>query len=105
MPAIAAMEGCQIFPHRSACRLRITILVPIFAWHRTFLVGAAANQAGINRKTFAADKPCCDARRHHALEYAPKNITLAKPLVARTRERRVIRDLVLQAQAAEPAIG
>src|SRR5262249_52583899 len=41
----------------------------------------------------------------HTLEHAPKNITLAEPLVARAREYRLIRDLVLDAQAAEPAIG
>jgi hypothetical protein len=53
------------------------------------LVGARDNQAGINRKAFAADNPRRDARLHHALEYAPnysrETATLAKPLVARAR--------------------
>src|SRR5262249_23614717 len=42
---------------------------------------------------------------HHTLKYVPKNITLAEPLIAGARERRMIWDLVLDAQAAEPAIG
>src|SRR5262245_51886440 len=39
------------------------------------------------------------------LEDTAKEITLAEPLAAGTREYRVIRDVVLNVQAAEPAIG
>src|SRR5262245_18595055 len=75
------------------------------AWDRTLLVGVRDNQTGIDRKAFAADEARRDASLHHALEHAPKDITLAEPLVARARERGMIGDLVLDAQAAEPAIG
>jgi hypothetical protein len=39
------------------------------------------------------------------LEHAPKEVAVAEALVAGTRECRVIRDLVLDAQTTEPPIG
>jgi len=69
------------------------------------LIGVGDNQACIDRKAFASDQPRCNARRHNTLEYTAKNITLAEPFAAGARERRGIRDLVLNVQAAEPAIG
>jgi hypothetical protein len=46
----------------------------------------------------------CDAMRL-LLKHAAKNIPLAEVLVAGTRKRRMIRDGVLEAELAEPAIG
>jgi hypothetical protein len=69
------------------------------------LVGVRDNQACIDRKAFAANQARGNARLHNALEHAPEDSTLEEPLVAGTRERRVIWDVVLDAQAAEPTVG
>src|SRR5262245_20353416 len=50
-------------------------------------------------------KDKAERSRVNALEHPPENSTLAEPLVAGTRERRVIRDFVLDAQATELTIG
>jgi hypothetical protein len=63
----------------------------------------ANNQAGIDRKPFPADKTSLDARPHHALEHAAKDVAVAEPLV-RPREGRMIRDLVFDPWAANAAI-
>jgi hypothetical protein len=63
------------------------------------------DQAGVDREAFAADKACCDARLHHPLEHTPEDVAHPEALVAGARECRMIRDLVLDAQATEPAIG
>jgi hypothetical protein len=39
-----------------------------------------------------------DAGAYYMLEHTPEDVTVAEPLVARTRERRMIRDLVLDPQ-------
>src|ERR1700676_2204761 len=50
------------------------------------------------------DRPRCTPRRP-VLEYPTENIPLTEALVAGTRERRMIRDSILEADLAEPAIG
>src|SRR5262249_37607294 len=49
------IEGCQILFHSSACRLRVTVLVPIFAGDRALLVGVGGDQARIDRKALPTD--------------------------------------------------
>jgi predicted nucleotidyltransferase component of viral defense system len=53
--------------------------------------------------------PSNQARRHasadDALEHAPKDVAVTETLIAGTRERRVIRNLVLKAQATEPSVS
>src|SRR5262249_13473738 len=39
------------------------------------------------------------------LEHTPEDVTVAEPLVARTRERRMIRDLVFDRKPTKPTIG
>src|SRR6516165_2769455 len=48
---------------------------------------------------------CIAAGYDNMLEDTPKNLTVAEPLIARARERRMIRDLVFDRKPAEPAIG
>ena len=86
------IEGCKILFHRAACG---TLLVPLGSRDRTLLVGVRHDQAGIDRKPFAADQPCRNARFHDILEDTAENITVTEPLIAGARERREIRDLVL----------
>src|SRR6516165_6164520 len=47
----------------------------------------------------------CNARPDDALKYEPEDIAIPETLVTRPREHRVIRNFVLDAKPAEPAIG
>src|SRR5262249_30298210 len=51
------------------------------------------------------DQTSPDARVHHALEHAAEDVAVAEPIVARTRECRMIRNLILDRQPAKPTIG
>src|SRR4029079_4434833 len=99
------VEGCQIFLHSAACGLRGTLLVPVLARDRPLLVGVRRNQAGVDREPLAAAQARSNARFHDALEHAAENVAVTEALIPAARERGVIRDLVLDAQAAEPSIG
>src|SRR6516165_6282531 len=99
------IKGRKIFPHRAACVFSSTLLVPLRSRDRTLFVGVGRNQAGIDRKPLATDKPCRNARFDNMLEDTAENLTVAEPLIARARERRMIRDLVFDRKPAEPAIG
>ncbi len=94
----------KVLLHRPACGLSIALLVPLLARDRPLLVGVRHDQAGIDREALAADEACRDARLHHPFEHAPEDVAIAEALVASARECRVIRDLVLDAQAAEPPV-
>ena len=89
------IEGCKILLHSAACVFGGTLLGPLGSRDRTLLVGVRHDQAGIGRKPFAADQPCRNARFHDMLEDTAENITVTEPLIAGARERREIRDLVL----------
>jgi len=69
------------------------------------LIGVSLNQAGVDRKAFTTDKAGCNARPDDALKYEPEDIAIPETLVTRPREHRVIRNFVLDAKPAEPAIG
>jgi hypothetical protein len=90
---------------RAACVFSGALLVPLRSGDRTLLIGVRRNQAGIDRKPFTADKPCRNARFDNMLEDAAKNVAVTKPLIARARERGMIRDLVFDRKPTEPAIG
>jgi len=91
----SVIERCKILFYRTACAFGGTLLVPFGSRDRTLLVGVRHDQAGIDRKPFAADQPCRNARFHDILEDTAENITVTEPLIAGARERREIRDLVL----------
>src|SRR5262249_53144751 len=99
------IEGSKIFLHRAACLFSSTLLTPIGSPDRTLLVGIRRDQAGIDREPFAADQSARNARFDDMLEDTAKNIAVTKPLIARTRKRRMIRQLVFDREPAEPAIG
>src|SRR5215510_494334 len=81
-----------------------TMTPPLRSWHRALLVGVGHDQAGIDGKAFATNQACVDARLHHALEHAAEDVAVTETLIAGTRECRVVGDLVLDAQAAEPPV-
>jgi len=61
---------------------------------KSLLVGVSNDQTGINRETFSADETGPDVGAYYMLEHTPEDVTVAEPLVARTRECRMIGDLV-----------
>ena len=80
-------------------------MAPLVAGCRSALVSVSCDQARIDREAFATDETSLDACLDDALEGEAENILVAKALVAGARECGVIGDLVLDAEAAEPAIG
>src|SRR6185369_7862890 len=89
------VEGRQILLHRAAGPLRIAVLAPILTCDRALLVGISLDQARIDSKAIAANQAGRNARLHDPLEHVAKYISLAEALVAGARERRMIRDSVL----------
>jgi hypothetical protein len=83
----------------------ITIPAPILTSDPALLIGVGLNQARINDKAFATHQTDRYARLHDPLEHTTEKVSLAEALVACARERRMIRDRVLDAEPAEPAIG
>ncbi len=65
----------------------------------------AYDQAGINRKPFRTNQSFGRAAYHCRLEHVSKDVALLEPAIAVLREARVIGDLAVQTEAAEPAIG
>ena len=59
---------------------------------------------GVDREGFAAHDPFLDAAPHHGLEQLAQEIALAKTAVAVLGEGRMIRDINVEPQAAEPAV-
>ena len=100
LPREAGLPVGRTSPGR--CR-RVAILVPLLAGDRALLVGVGHDQAGIDREPLAADQASRDACLHHTLEHVPEDIAVPEALVPGARERRMARDLVLDAQAAELA--
>ena len=68
--------------YRWFCQLGIEDRIP--AGHPLLLVHVRPDQAGIDRKSFAANQSSRDALRHHALKYTAQCIAFAKALVPGT---------------------
>src|SRR6476469_5516689 len=81
------------------------LAAPILTRDRALLVGICLDQARVYRKTFATNQTGRNARLDDTFEYATKDISLAEALIAGPRERRMIRDSILDTELAEPAIG
>ena len=60
---------------------------------------------GVDREGFTPDDPFFHAAPHHRLEQLAQKIALAKTAVAVLGKRRMIRDVAVEPQATEPAIG
>jgi len=68
------------------------------------VAGVGLDQAGVDGKAFPADQALVDAAPQHALEQPPQQIALAKAAMPVLRERRVIGNLAIQTESAEPSV-
>jgi hypothetical protein len=64
---------------------RVDVVAPFVARRRAALIGVRRDQAGIDGETIAADKASFDARNDDMFEDVPKDIMIAKALVAGAR--------------------
>src|SRR5258706_5654032 len=102
-PSSRVVEGCHVLLHSSACGLSIALLDPLRAWDRPLLVGVRRDQARINRKLLTTDQPRRNTCLNDTLKDPAKNVVVTEPLIAGSREHRMVRNLVFDAQAAKPA--
>jgi len=77
----------------------------LVAGNPLLLVYVRLDQTCIDRKRFAANKSGRDAHRHHALEHPPQGIALTEAFMPGSAEHRMIGNLILNTELAEPAIG
>ena len=87
------IEGREVFSNGTGCLLHPRPGNRLVAGKTLILVHIRLDQARIDRKCLAAAKPGYDAHRHHALEHSPQSIALAKALVPRAAEHRMIGNL------------
>ena len=67
-------------------------------------VGVRLDQAGIDRKAFAANQPLRDAALQDRLKDAPQKIALAETAMPVLREGGVIGDIAVEPEPAEPPV-
>ncbi len=101
---VLALKRSQVLTHRAAGPLSVRpidlrTLDPLEA------AGVGLDHRGVHRKALAADQSRRHAAADHLLEHLAQDIALTEAPVAVHRKRRMVRDPVLQAQAAEPAVG
>jgi hypothetical protein len=67
-------------------------------------IGVCADKARIDGKAVASDQSFGDAALHCRLEQSTQKVVLTKATVPVLRERRVVRHITVQPEAAEPPI-
>ena len=78
---------------------------PLLALDTLLPVGVRLDQAGIDRKAFAADQTLPDAAPQHRLEQAPQQIALAETAMPVLREGRMIGHIAIEPKPTKPAIS
>jgi hypothetical protein len=68
-------------------------------------VGIGHDHARIDRERLTADQPFLHAARHHSLKQLAQKVALAKTPMAILREGRMVRNLAVEPQPAEPTVG
>jgi hypothetical protein len=67
--------------------------------------GIGFDDACIGRKALALDQTRVHARSNHRLEHPAEDVAIAKAAVAIHRQRRMMRNFVIEFEATEPAIA
>jgi len=67
-------------------------------------VGFRLDEAGINRKAFAADQPLSNAALQDRLKDAPQEIALAETAMPVLREGGMIGNIAVEPEPAEPPV-
>src|SRR5262245_54135353 len=62
------------------------------------------HHTSIDGKTLTLDETCVHACSHYGLEYLPQQIAVPEASVAIDRERRMVRNLVIESEPTKPAI-
>ena len=62
------------------------------------------HDAGIDREGFTLDQTGIHAGPHHRLEDLTEQVAVTEPTVAIDRKGRMVRNLVVKIEAAEPAV-
>ena len=81
---------------------------PSKRWSATFLVdrsSASVRRPRIDREALAADQPFLDAAAHCRFEQFSQKVAVAEAAVAVLGEGRMIRNITLQTDPAEPTLG
>src|SRR5262247_1612638 len=99
-----SFECCQILSHSTLLTL---LLGPIDLGRRLTVIAARIrlHDARVHRKSLALDQAGRHTGRNDALEYVAKDIALPEPVQPVLRERRMVRNLVVEIEPAEPPIG
>src|SRR5260221_12306508 len=66
--------------------------------------GVAGDAVPISDKLLTAEQPRRTTCLNHTLKDPAKNVVVTEPLIAGSREHRMVRNLVFDAQAAKPAV-
>ena len=69
------------------------------------LMRVGHDHAGVDHEGLAAHDAFLHAARHHGLERLAQEVALAKPAMAVLGKRRMVGNVAVEAQSAEPAIG
>src|SRR5262249_30977892 len=77
---------------------------PLFALDPVLPVGIRLDQAGIDRKPFAADKTFTDTALEDHLEHPAQQIALAKAAMTVLRKGRMIGYVAIEPQPTEPSV-
>jgi len=97
----SVVEHSQILLNGSACGFRRQ---PFFALDALLPVGFRLDEAGINRKAFAADQALFNAALQDRLKDAPQEIALAETAMPVLREGGMIGNIAVEPEPAEPPV-
>ena len=98
-----SIERIKILGDRPLLLLRVSP-VDLAGRHAVIATGIGLHNAGVDGEGLALDQAHRHGRPHHALEDVAQQIALAEATQPVLRERRVVRNLVLDVHLAKPAI-
>jgi len=97
-------QRLQVLAHRAGLARRVTP-VGRSGLHPAVAAGVGLDHAGVHGEALAAHQPRRHAAAHHQLEHVAKQVALTEAAMPVLGEGGVVRDLAVQPEPAEPAIG